>query len=475
MLAARQSVTHSKPNPWADAALRRKMLISKGDPRGVWAAAENEYEVKLASFGMNPAQWKGQGDAVHRLVKAWDYYKNLGQTFERVNKINGMLYLDEKFPSLPEWKKREIVRERAGSPNFLERGAMNPAIDLVFLFYNPWKESLRSVTKSAKENPWSFAAKATTAVLMPTILQAAAVNGWLGADRKEQYDSIPDFDLTNYLVVPLGWVDRDARKVMYLRLPLWEPARVAHGTLFQSLTPRGKGLGAHAGGQLPGLNPLWKIGLAWASYLQGNNPVDNTRGVPVMPDKVFKAGGPATLAEMAKYSWNELGGSVVYRFRNLNLESSPESEGEKFLAMPGVNNALGRWLKVSDRGLADQQRTIAGATQQARAEVQLGVDEILRRLTGEGSWENLLQALQTGDQAAMARAMGAAQLTKAERLLMRDPYALEYFSRKFPELVMSKASPDARMWFNATSNEERAQLLRQGLLRPAGNRQPVAP
>lgn len=466
IMAARQSVTHSKPNPWADAALRRKMLISKGDPRGVWAAAENEFEVKLASFGMDPAQWKGQGDAVHRLVKAWDYYKNLGQTFERVNKINGMLYLDEKFASMPEWKKREIVRERGGSPNFLERGAANPMIDLVALFYNPWKESLRSVTKAARENPWSFATKATTAVLMPTILQAAAVNGWLGPDRKEQYDSIPDFDLTNYLVVPLGWVDRDARKVMYLRLPLWEPARVAHGLLFQSLTPRGKGLGAHAGGQLPGLNPMWKIGLAWASYLQGNNPVDTTRGVAVMPDKVFAAGGPATLAEMAKYTWNEMGGSVVYRFKNLNLESAPESEGEKFLAAPGVNNALGRWLKVSDRGLADQQHSLAGETQQARAEVQLGVDEILRRLTGEGSWDNLLQSLKSGDQAAMQRAVQAAQLTDAEKMLMRDPYALQYFTRKFPELVLSKANPDARMWFNAQSNEERAKLLEKGLVQP---------
>ena len=170
LVAARQSVTHAKPNPWADAALRRKMVISKGDPRGVWAAADNEFEVKLASFGMDPAQWQGQADAVHRVVRAWDYYKNLGQTFERVNKIAGMLYLDEKFPKLPEWKKREIVRERAGSPNFLERGVNNPVVDLVFLFYNPWKEATRSLVKSARENPVSFTAKAGTAVLLPSAL-----------------------------------------------------------------------------------------------------------------------------------------------------------------------------------------------------------------------------------------------------------------------------------------------------------------
>lgn len=467
LVAARQSVTHSQPNPWADAALRRKMLISKGDPRGVWAAAENEFEVKLASFGMDPVQWSGQRDAVHRLVKAWDFYKNLGQTVERVNKINGMLYLDEKFPRLPEWKKREIVRERSGSPNFLERGASNPAVDLVFLFYNPWKEGVRSLAKSAKENPWSFAAKTTAAVLLPTIIQSAAVNGWLGDERKEQYASIPDFDLTNYLVVPLGWVDRKQRKVAYLRLPLWEPARIAHGTLFQALTPRGQGVAAHAGGQVPGLNPLWKVGLAWTQYALGKNPVDTTRAVNVMPDKIHGAGGMAAFNEMAKYSWNELGGSILHRFRNLNLEASPESEGEEFLALPVMNNALGRWIKVSDRGLADQQRAVSQEVGEARNEIQLGVDEILRRLTGEGSWEYLMQALQSGDPAALQRSLSAAQLTDAEKMLMRDPYALEYFTRKFPELVLSKANPNVRMWFNAQSNEERAQLLRRGIIQPA--------
>jgi len=467
LLAARQSVTHSQPNPWADAALRRKMLISKGDPRGTWAASDNEFEVKLASFGMDPAQWSGQADAVHRVVKAWDFYKNLGQTVERVNKIAGMLYLDEKFPSLPEWKKREIVRERAGSPNFLERGASNPAVDLLFLFYNPWKESVRSVAKSAREHPWSFAAKATTAIALPTVLQAAAVNGWLGKDRQEQYNSVPDFDLTNYLVVPLGWVNREQRRVAYLRLPLWETARIAHGLAFQAMTSRGTGMTAHAGGQLPGLNPMWKIGLAWAEYLQGKNPVDVTRAVNVMPDKTFAAGGPAVLAEMGKYTWNELGGSILYRFQNLNLESSPESEGEKLLAAPGINNALGRWIKVSDRGLADQQRRVANETKQARAEVQLGVDEILRRLTGPGSWENLMTGLQQNDPAAVQRAMAAAALSPAERMLLREPYALEYFTRKFPELVASKANINARMWFNSQSNDERAKLIQRGIIQPA--------
>jgi hypothetical protein len=465
LMAARQSVTHSKVNPYADAALKRKMLISAGDPRGVWGAVENEYELKLASYGMEPAQWQRQADGVGRVIKAWNFYKNIGQTIERVNKISGMLYLDEKFPALPEWKKREIVRERSGSPNFLERGASNPTADLLFLFYNPWKEGVRSVVHAVRDNPVSFASKAAVLLALPTIMQSAAVNGWLGDDRKEQYASIPDYDLTNYLCVPLGWVDREQNKVAYLRLPLWEIARIAHGTLFQTLTARGQGVMQHAGGQLPGLNPLWKIGLVWGEYTLGKNPVDITRGVNVLTDKQAHAGGPQAAMQLAKYSWNELGGSILHRFQNLNLESAPTTDAESFLRLPVINNALGRWLKVSDKGIADQQRGVGAEVDQHRAQMQLGVDEIIRRMTGEGGWLFAQGALEAGDHEAFARSVKAAQLTESERMLLRDPYALQYFTHKLPEVVGSQYSPLYRAWKKAGSNEERIELLKRRLLK----------
>lgn len=464
--AARQSVTHAQYNPHADAVLRRRMVISQGDPRGVWSAADNEFEARLASYGMNPAQWDAQAGKVHGLVKAWNAYRELGQTIERVNKISGMLYLDEKFPKMPEWQKREIVRERSGSPNFLERGASNPAVDLVFLFYNPWKEGVRSLVRSARANPVSFGSKVATAVAMPTILQAAAVNGWLGGERQEQYNSIPDYDLTNYLCVPLGWVDRAQHKVAYLRLPLWEPARIAHGTMFQLLTARGQGITSHAGGQLPGLNPLFKIAGMWAQYALGHNPADTQRGVNVLTDKQYAAGGGQAIAQLLKQSWNDAGGSIVHRFRNLNLEASPQSDAEKLLDVPLVSNALGRWVKVSDRGLVDQARKLSGDVAQHRAQVQLGVDEILRRMTTGGAWSLALAAVQTGSSDALAGSLALAQLSPAEKLLLRDPYALEYFQRKFTDTVASKASVNARLWENAKSNEERAALLKAGLFRP---------
>lgn len=437
LAAARQSVVNAKPNLDADEALRRKLVISKADPRGVYAAADNEFELKVASFGMDPAQWAGQESKVGRIVKAWNAYRELGETVERVNKISGMLYLDEKYPNMPEWEKREIIRERSGSPNFLERGASNPAVDMLFLFYNPWKEGVRSVVKAARDNPFSFTSKALITVALPTILQAAAVNGYLGGNRKKEYASIPDYDLTNYLCVPLGWADEKMGKIMYLRFPLWEPARIAHGSLFQMLTKRGKGILSNAGGQLPGLNPIWQVGLAWGEYAMGQNPVDLSRGVNVMPDTTFKAGGLTAAEEVAKYSWNSLGGSVLTRFKNLNLESPPETPGEKFMALPVINNALGRWVKVSNGGLRDQDLATTAGIEQHRAQLRLAVRPIADKILNHEVF------------------------TPSERMVLREPYAQQYLHDILPDLAKSRASEQFRRLHDAPDMQAKAAIAKE--------------
>jgi hypothetical protein len=444
MAAARQSVTRKKPNPYAEQALRRRMVISQSDPRGVWAAADNEFDLQVARMGLDPAAWSKHADKVHVLARAWNHYRELGQTLERVNKIAGMIHLDERYPTMPEWKKREIVRERAGSPNFLERGASNPYVDLFMLFYNPWKEGIRSVGKSAAENPWTFAGKAGVGLMVPAVLQAAAVNGWLGDDLKEKYRSVSDYDLTNYLIPPPKWVDAKQAKVAHLRLPLWEPARVAHGVLFQLLTNRGQGLTSFAGGQLPGLNPILSSALAWIQYAQGQNPQDRHRGVGVLSD-TQQAARPQSwegTEQMLKWTWNNLGGSVAFRFQNPNLESPPDGTAEKFLGLPGINNLLGRWVKVTDRGVFDEQRREGNEIEAKRAAVRLAVAPVVEKV------------------------LNGTELTEAERIVLRDPYALEYFMGKYMELLPGREHILFRLLNDAQTKEEKMGIL----MRQAGRR-----
>ena len=446
--AARDSVKGIKANPIADAALRRRMLVSRADPKGVWASTDNEFDLKVASFGLDPAQWNKQVGKVGVLAKAWQHYRNFGQIAERVNKIGGMLYLDEKFPTMPEWKKRQIVRERAGSPNFLERGASNSAIDLFAMFYNPWKEGIRSMGKAARENPWSFGAKVSGLILAPSMLQAAATAGLLGDDLKKKYRSVPDYDLSNYLIVPLGWQNEKEGKVAYLRLPLPEPARIAHGLLYKGLTGRGRDSMEYMGGQLPAVNAGLGVAAAWAQYeLSGHNPYDSFRGKGVLSDAAFKAGGAEARKELAKWSWNNLGGPLLYRFQNTQLESPPEGAVEEFLQLPVVNNALGRWVKVSNRGLDDEARQVTAPIEKKRAEIQLAMKDVIEKV-----------------------ASGQA-LTDSEKILMREPYAIQYFLRTFPEVMKARSSPLIRRMENAGSAEGKAAVLKNAVDR--GDLQPA--
>jgi hypothetical protein len=430
-----RSLTKGKRNPHAERALERRMLISRADPHGIWSAADNEFEVKLASYGLNPAMWRKEHDRVHALVKLWNSYRELGQSFERVNKLAGMNYLDRHFPNMPEWKKREIVRERAGSPDFLQRGTSNPYIDFVMMFYNPWKEGLRSLVKSARENPWSFGAKASALIVTPTVLQAVAASGGFGDETRRQFRSIPDYDLSNYLCIPFGWQDREQAKVAYLRLPLWEPARMLHGTLWQFITGRGEGLTSFWGGQVPSMNSLLQVAYMWASYeIFGHNPYDTFRGRTMLSDTEYAAGGWHARQRLIKHTWNSLGGSIAHRFQNPQLESPPEGEVEKFLRLPVVSNALGRWVKVSNRGLTDADRMLTAPVQQQRAETRLAVQEITRKL------------------------LAAEPLADSEKRLLRDPYAVEYLFRTLPAVSEARRSNLTRRLQGRPLNE-RAMIL----------------
>ena len=435
--ASRDSLK-GKPNPLADEALKRKMWIAQADPYGVRDAAENEAELQIAAHGLTPASWE-KGGYKAKLAAAWEWYRNWGKVLERTHKLNGMLYLDQHYPELPEWQKQEMVREWAGSPDFLQQPGDRRWINALALFYNPWKESLRSVAKAAKHHPGEFAAKATIGILMPTVLQSLAVMGLLGDDLEEMYKSVGDYDLTNYLVFPLGWEDKAHGKVKYLRFPLWEPARMAHGLLFGQITGRGEKPLSHAGGQVPGLNPLLTATAAWMDYkLRGRNPYDSHYGREILDPDVFKVGGTPADAAMLKWTWNQLGGSVLFRFDTRPELIKNDTPLEKSLKAPGVSNLVGRFLRVSNRGILDADRKVIEPGEQQRARVRLAVDEIKAKL------------------------LRRQELGQSEHLLLSvDPYARDYLLRTLPEDYLKQQSLLFQRLQRAPNNEAKIKLLTQ--------------
>lgn len=443
--AAAKASVQSKPSALADDILRRQMVISKANLRGE-QVGEEQIERMMLAHGMTPTTWRDANlSAAKGIMKVWQWYSSQGQINERTVKIAGVLYLDEHFPTMPEVIKQRLVHEQAGSPNFLQRAA-NPYLNLVSLFYNPWREGLRSEKRAWQRAPgemlWKFAKYAAGATVVAWMLEEGYFNGLIpdAVSKRYQalYRSISEYDKTNYQCIPLGWADEAQKKVLYIRLPLEEGERLLAGILRKSLTlgKGGQGILSYAGGQVPGINPVLSATANWFQYsVAGQNPYDSFRGRSIIADDKFKA-GQGTI-DLVKHTANQLGAGLLMRFGNDSLYDAPKDGLEKFLASPGVSNLVGRWVKVSNRGYFEAlENEVSKPTEKARAELRLVGQEMIRKLGASEPWTD-----------------------SEKRLLLERPYLTEYVVEKLPQVMARQTSPEAKILIGAKSKEERAKLL----------------
>ncbi len=448
--ASRSSV-RGGVDPVAEEALKRKMLISVANPLGL-NAEEEQFERLLAKYHQNPASWKNKTlTPMERIAGALRYYTETGQIGERTVKVAGMLYLDEHFPDMPEWQKQQMVHMHAGSPNFLQKGKANPLLDFFFLFYNPWKEGVRSEYDAWKHSKTEWLWKNTKYSVLPKVAMWVAAAGglsWLigeedNEELKKMYDSISEYDKTNYMCVPLGWNDKEKEKVAYVRLPMSEGQRVVSGLTWKMLNrwkdPRsqsGEGMLSFAGGQLPSGNPLLNVGNAWLEYLVfGRNPYDKFRGRSVLRDDVFEAKDERAFKALGRWSANQLGAGVITRFSEQSLYDGEKTGLEKFLNLPVISNALGRWVKVSNRGIYDKMIATAEPIREERASKRLDVQENVGKLLDDDLPPDKFFEMLT------------------------DPYQKDYLDKKLPEVILSRElSPTVRSILGAGSKQEREHL-----------------
>jgi hypothetical protein len=260
----------------------------------------------------------------------------------------------------------------------------------------------------------------------------------MGDEYKDMLRSIPEHDKTSYHCVPLSWADKAQGKVLYFRMPLEEGERMMNGILRKSLTSGegGSGILNYAGGQLPGGNPVLEVGLAWFTYkIAGDNPYDPFRGNHVVRPDEYEAGlGDEA---MLKWSWNSLGGGIITRLGDKSIFEPEPGALEKFLSYPGISNLLGRWLKVSNRGLVDDALKITEPVRKYRAEARVVGMAIVKKLV---NGEEL-----TADQ---------------KTLMLSEDYLAEYVYGKLSQVLTSQdLDPEMRQLMNSKSNEEKAALV----------------
>ena len=434
-----------KPNAGALDSLKKNDWITVANP----LATRSEGEVidkQMRKYWQDTTNT--ELDAADKALRALQRWMETGQVFERTVKRVARLYLESAHGDMPEYQKLYYVHNAGGSPNFLRLGALNPYIDFVGLFFNPTKEAARSTFKRIGESPatmiwnytklamvpklimWLFATGVITAILKEILGEAG--EQW-GKDKEDMYRYIPEYDKANYTVIPLGWADRKTNKVLYLKIPLPEELRPIAAVTWKVLNHSGdyNHMINYMGGQLPVGNPIYEVPVAWAMYATGNNPYDWFRGEPLLDERTAEARSTEGLKQMGKYSWNALGGGMIHRFDMYDYNDE-KTRMEKFLKLPIISNAVGRWFKISNRGYADTLRNQVALPlrkEQARAQ------------------EKAYRALVDRDFEKIGE-------------LMKDPRAAKYLRNNAAKIYQREGvTPEQAMLMFAPTVEERAKLL----------------
>ena len=444
-----------KPVKVVSDMLKNKMLVVDRQYGAKDIDGETELDRLLQSFGKSPVQYRNK--VIKPFARFWDYdiLGRTGKFTERWAKIAGYKYLQaEESGKRHEKEIAHIVRTRIGTPDIYRRGAWNAITNNIFLFSNVAKEGWRASWEAAKESPATYGWKTVKWNLLPKLIVLAGLAGWLGDEIKEILERISNYDKENYTVIPIGLTE--GGKGVYFRIPQDYAGQVIGGLFWNLVNGKITGKGSafsYATEQSPyGLNPYLTVAVDFIKYMQGKNPYDDFRGDNLIDDKTFKAGGWRSHKEMAKHTWRELGGSVIYKFQKGEDVEKVKSELEKTLGFP-PGNILGRFLKISDTGVREELREVTEKAAKKTAQRQLAVkDRII---------ESIDLATKEGRKATVS------EMISTYRDLIRNdlidptatsPMQFRHTYNRYAGRVEKNAYIDAVI--NAATNDEKAALLR---------------
>jgi hypothetical protein len=362
--------------------LKNNMLISIADVRGL-RPEDQQIERMLKMYHMKPAQWNNR--IIKPFGKAFTYFTNVGRGFERGTKVASYLYLKKRFPDMTNEEIGHTVRVMGGSPDFLGQGSFSPVYNNLLMFSNAIKQGYRGDYEAFSKRPAEFMWKKAKYAYIPKLLMYAAQIGLLGAGAKVIMEGVSEYDKTNYSIIPLGLTENG--KSVYLRIPIDETGRLMGGVLWKTLSRDTKkmttGLVDYMAGQAPTVHPGIDMLIASVQYASGQNPYDFFRGNYAIPDQVFKAGGERSHEAFMKWLANKSGSTLVYRFKTNDLDRI-KTDLERVVGYPFASNIVGRFVKVSDRGIKEEIRDIKYDIQSNRAKEILDVkDAIVKWVNGE--------------------------------------------------------------------------------------------
>jgi hypothetical protein len=370
------------PDPVVQEMQKGNMLISIASIKEM-TSEDKQVERLLKMYHMQPGQFQSKikGPWGHffnymgNAFKKGEYYASgVGRALERTTKIGGYTYLKQKFPDMPEEVVGHIVRTRAGSPDFLRLGRAHSIYNNFLLFSNAMKEGYRGDAEAWMDNPAEFTRKKIMYTLAPKLLMWTAAAGLLGDGLRRVFAGVSEYDLTNYLIIPIGLTK--SGKSIYFRVPTDETSRLLGGIAWKLFNHKKlggmdfqTGLFDYMAGQAPTVGPFWGVASDTVQYASGHNPYNLFYGRHALNDQVMTAGGMRAHKQFALYLANQMGASIVYKFKHDDLDrvaeelenlfgfpiKSPVADWTlKVPDMPVASNAIGRFLKVSDYGVREE-------------------------------------------------------------------------------------------------------------------------
>lgn len=317
-----------------------------------------------------------------------------GQILQMLPKASAYKVL-VKDMGMPAPQAANTIRNHIGIPNYYKKGrhassagAIVPFLNIFLRSYESLQRNFRGAERNMNAKEWWLAWLFTGGGLI-AVLQTLAKEGVLGEELQKLYSRVPNWDMTNFAVLPLGNVSTGdtGGKTAYLRLPQDEGLRVINGVVGKVLSasirsakgdPTAPQLGdvfAGISSQVPGQNTLIEVGQNWTTFLAGRNPRDDFRNRNILSEDQWLAGGWEATKPMLGWT---LGATGITNFFNYDTEADTLTE-MTISATPVIN----KFLKISDRGVYQNDLKLNQADERDMAKVRLSLPDFVNGLRTE--------------------------------------------------------------------------------------------
>jgi len=297
--------------------------------------------------------------------------------------------------NMPAPQAANTIRNHIGIPNYYKKGrhvsaagSLVPFLNIFLRSYDSLQRTMRGAERNQGAKEWWLAWLLTGGGLI-FVMQTLAREGIFGEDLQKLYSRVPEWDMTNFAVVPLGEVPtgETGGKTVYARLPQDEGLRVINGVvgkLLSSVIRTAKGdptapqLGdvfAGISSQVPGTNTLIELGQNWTTFLAGRNPRDNFRNRYILSDDQWLAGGWDAAKPMFGWTLEQTGITNFF-----NYDSKADTLTEMSISATPI---LNRFIKISDRGVYQSQAKAEEADKRDMAKVRLSLPDQVNGLRTE--------------------------------------------------------------------------------------------